>query len=358
MIQVPSHVNLVSELIPELSHYQDYLHPDLRAAVVGFGKMGVLHGTILNLLIPNSVAAVVERNRILNFAVSKLMKNVRFYRDIEKMLKKEEPSVVYVTTPAQSHCSVVRCLLEAGVKCIFVEKPPTRTSNELASLIDAMSPSQQVMVGFQKRFALPFRHARMLLSNSVLGDLERVSCWTKSSDVLSPTQRYDGVGRGVLLDVGVHLLDLLVWIFGDMRIKKASCVSVHTRVDDSFKAMLASENAIMVVFEAAWSSAEHRLPETVIEVHGSNGVLTVAEDRIRVTLREEHRLLGNRSELVMYRPQYYQDFPPVNVADPEYAIEDLHLLFSIHSSAEPLTSLRNSAQVMELVDGLYARVNR
>lgn len=64
---------------------------------MGFGKMEVL----LSLLMPNYVAPVVEHNRILSFTASRLMNNVNFYRDIEKILRKEDPSAVCATTPVQ-----------------------------------------------------------------------------------------------------------------------------------------------------------------------------------------------------------------------------------------------------------------
>ena len=53
-------------LAPEL----DYKPPGggLRLAVIGFGKMGVLHSTILNLLSPGSVRIIVEKSRLLRFS--------------------------------------------------------------------------------------------------------------------------------------------------------------------------------------------------------------------------------------------------------------------------------------------------
>jgi hypothetical protein len=63
--------------------------------------MGVLHGTTLNLLISDCVAPVAERSCVLTFAASMLMENFSFYRDIKKLLVKEDPSAAYVTTLVQ-----------------------------------------------------------------------------------------------------------------------------------------------------------------------------------------------------------------------------------------------------------------
>jgi len=348
---------LASLLMPEAEDYRDHICQDLRFAVIGFGKMGILHSAILNLLAPNSVRAVVDKSRLLTLGASKLMKSPKFYRNARDMLKTEDPNVVYVTTPAQSHCAIVSELVETGVRYIFVEKPPTTNSDELMTVIDKMQSNQLVMVGFQKRYSLPFRHARMLLSNSIIGDIEEVHAQMKSSDILAPTTRFDQLGKGVLLDSGVHLVDLLVWIFGTCTTEKSSCRSIHTHVDDYVKAALRTRDGAQVSLEVTWSSPEHRLPETLLEIHGSGGELRVTEDYLKVNCTESHPLLGDEAQLERYKPDYYRSLPPVNLADPEYALENIHFLFSINSFAEPLTSLRSTYQTMELLDELYRKAS-
>jgi len=347
----------VPVLIPELGNYKDYLRDDLEVAVIGFGKMGILHSATLSLLMPGCVRAVVDKSRLLTFGASKLMKAAKFYRNIGDMLKTEDPDVVYVTTPAQSHYAIVSELIEAGVKYIFVEKPPTTDSNELATTVEKIQNNQLVMVGFQKRYSLPFRHARMLLSNSIIGDIEGIYAHVKSSDIMAPTTRFDRLGKGVLLDSGVHLVDLLVWMFGTCKVEESSCGSIHTRVDDWLKARLKTEGDTQVALEITWSSPEHRIPETLLEIRGSAGALRVTEDYLKINRTDRHPLLGDQTQLVMYKPHYYQSLPPVNLADPEYTLENIHFLFSIHSSAEPLTSLKNVSPTMELVDELYRKAS-
>jgi len=348
-------VTLVTELVPEVANCADYLQQDLKFAVIGFGKMGILHSGILNLLNPNCVRAVVDKSRLLVFGASKLIKNIKFYRDVDKMLKSENPDIIYVTTPPQSHYEIVSKLLDARVGCIFVEKPPTTDSKELHSLIGKMGNNQMVMVGFQKRFALPFRHAKMLISEKVIGDVEEISAYIKSSDVMVPTVRFNSLGRGVLLDLGVHLVDLLLWMFNANIVEASRRRRIYTGVDDHFEAKLKTEDNVKVNVEATWCSAEHRLPETCIEVHASKGVLRVTEDHLNVESMERHPKLNDETKLATYRPHYYQGFPPVNLADPEYTLEDMHFLCSIHSRCEPLTSLTSVAGTMKLVDEIYEK---
>jgi len=348
---------LIPRLCPEVVDWRRYVNAkDLRIAVIGFGKMGLLHSCILNLLAPGAVRAVVDRSSFINFGASRLIKVVRFYRDIGRMLREVEPDAVYVTTPTSSHYSIVKDLLDRGVRYIFVEKPPTVNYEQLQQLISIKKPNQVVMVGFQKRYAPTFRHAKLLVDSGVIGEVLRVSSFIKSSDILKPTSRFNALRRGVLLDLGVHLVDLLTWFFRVEHVIKAESRSVYTRVDDLFTAELEAESGTRISLEASWSDPDYRVPETYMEIRGSLGTIRVTEDYLKVATSVEHPLLGGMKEVVLYRPHYYQGIPPVNLADPEYAIEEIHFLKSISKNEEPSTGIESSAKTMMLIDELYSKV--
>jgi len=351
--------SLILRLCPELANWGKHaVNNELRVAIIGFGKMGLLHSGILNLLAPGIVKAIVDKSLLLTFGASRLIKSIKFYRDIEKMLNEVEPSTVYVTTPISSHYPIVKSLLEHGVKYIFVEKPPTLNHKQLQSLVSMKKQGQIVMVGFQKKYALTFRHAKLLLENGVIGEVEKVHAYIRSGDILEPTNRFDALGRGVLLDLGVHLVDLLTWFSYVKDVARAEGKSLYTHVDDVFTAELEAENGIKISIEASWSSPEYRVPETYIEVQGSRGVIRVTEDYLKASTTIEHELLGNKKEVALYKPHYYKGIPPVNLADPEYTIENMHFLESIHRAWEPLTSIERSIETMRLVDELYEAAGR
>jgi len=335
--------SLISVLCPELVNWRErLLCSRLKIAIIGFGKMGLLHSGILNLLVPGVVKAVVDKSFLLVFGASRIIKSVKFYRNIEDMIDDVEPDAVYVTTSTSSHYPVVKRLLECGVRYVFVEKPPTVNYKQLLDLISIKKGGQVVMVGFQKRYALTFRHAKLLLDNGVIGEVEEVNAYIRSGDILEPTSRFDALGRGALLDLGVHLIDLLTWFFRIKSVERARSRSLYTRVDDMFTAELEAREGFKIFIEASWSNPDYRVPETYIEVKGSRGVLRVAEDYLKVSTSRECGLLGSKREVTLYKPHYYQGIPPANLADPEYTIEDIHFLESICEGREPLTSIEKS----------------
>jgi predicted dehydrogenase len=347
----------ILNLVPEAAERAKRAGENLTIAVIGFGKMGILHSSILNLLRPNCVRCVTDNSRLVTFGGSRLFKGVRFYRRIDEMLKNQALDAVYVTTTAQSHYRIMHCLLEAHVENIFVEKPPTTKLTELESLINEKRNNGTIMVGLQKRFALPFRHARMLVKQGVIGDVEEVFAYERSGDITVPTRRFSHLARGALLDLGIHLVDLLVWIFAAEKVEDCKGAKMYTDVDDYLEAQLRTRDNVKIHMEVTWSNPEYRFPETFIEVRGSKGQLTVTEDCLRAKCIDPHEMLSDKSEILMYRPQYYQSFPPVNIADPEYTLEDMHFLSSVNSHAESLTSLGNVVETMRLIDAIYAKVD-
>jgi predicted dehydrogenase len=335
------------QLLLDLGKWEENGLQDLRIAVLGFGKMGIMHSAIMNLLKPNSVKAVVDKSRLLTFGGSRVTKNTKFYTDLDKMLVREQPDVVCVTTPTASHHSLLSKLARCGMKYVFVEKPPTIKLKELLEISRIKKKSQVIMVGFQKRFALPFRHARILLSNGIIGNISSVHSYIRSGDIMAATSRFDSLERGVLLDLGIHLVDLLTWFFGANAVKQAFYRSVYTKVDDYFKAELVGENSVGITMEVTWSDQRCRQPETYIEVQGSLGTLKVTEDFLKVEM-----VSADTPGLVMFKPNYYQSLPPVNLGDPEYVLEDIHFLSCICSSTRPLTSLEEVTTTMTLIDRL------
>jgi len=317
-----------------------------KVAVIGLGKMGILHSTILNMLKPGIIKALVDRSRVIAIGFSRMVKNIRFYRDASKMVLKEIPDAVYITTPTNSHYSLLSLALSHGVKAIFVEKPPTTNSSQLKNLIKNARDETITMVGFQKKYSLTFRHAKQLLEMDMLGDVDEVYGYIKSGDVCSPTERFKPVGRGVLLDLGIHLIDLLLWMFGDMKVKYASYRTFYSELDDQYTVILhTKKGSFEVKIDATWSDPNFRIPETYIEVRGNKGVLKVTEDYLELNT--------NSNRISFYKPHYYKGIPPVNVADPEYTIEDMHFLLCLTQGLKPLTNLNNTLKTMELIDQVY-----
>jgi predicted dehydrogenase len=120
--------------------------------------------------------------------------------------------------PHQYHGPVAIDLLEAGIH-VLVEKPMALSTAECDAMIQASERSgARLAVGLLRRFAPTLRYTKDVLDSGMLGPIRSfdvregmVFRWpVKSAAMFSPQC------GGVLADIGTHVLDLLIWWFGDV----------------------------------------------------------------------------------------------------------------------------------------------
>jgi predicted dehydrogenase len=138
------------------------------------------------------------------------------YRDHRELIPHVDAAIVGV--PHQYHAPVTIDLLEAGIH-VLVEKPMALSTVECDAMIDASRRSGACLaVGLLRRFAPTLRYTKEVLESGMLGTIRSfdvregmVFRWpVKSAAMFSPQC------GGVLADIGIHVLDLLLWWFGDI----------------------------------------------------------------------------------------------------------------------------------------------
>jgi predicted dehydrogenase len=324
----------------------------MKISVIGLGKMGLLHAAIVTSLPDATVTSVCEKDLFLSAAAKAILpKNIAVYRDVKKMISEEDPEAVFVTTPIDTHVSIVEDLLKAKTDLsVFVEKPLAVSHEQARIACDAAKGSRGVqMVGFQKRFSPVFQKAREILEETVETPIFfRAYCL--SSDVLregSAWRSKKGSG-GVLLDSAPHLLDILIWFFGEPTSVMAVKKQVYSReVEDYVHAIFSYESGLQGHVDACWSVSNYRLPEFLLEIHGRNGMLTVTDDFVKFAAGKQTG--GNSGGQVHYR-QSFQTPVPFLLTDPEYTLEDVAFLHAIRTRTVPDANFSQAAKVNDLID--------
>lgn len=123
-----------------------------------------------------------------------------------------------VASPHGTHVPIGLELVAAGIP-ILVEKPLGTSTEEIVALRDASSRAGvAVAVNHTRRFIPAARRIRQMIQDGSLGEPRRADlaegdrfAWPAATAAMFG--RRSG-GRGVLLDVGVHVLDLMTWWFG------------------------------------------------------------------------------------------------------------------------------------------------
>jgi predicted dehydrogenase len=329
------------------------LNNPLKVGVVGLGKMGILHAGIVNSISDTSVTAICEKESFLTAAAKAFLpKRISIYKDYQKMVAEEQLDAVYITTPIGTHASIVKDLLKSNTALsIFVEKPLASSYEEAKVACEAVARSGGVnMVGFQKRFSQVFQKAKWLIEQEIMGGPIFFRSYCFSSDVLreGSSWRFRKNTGGVLLDSAPHLLDLLIWFFGEptrtMAVKKHVYSS---EVEDYVHAVLSYDSGLDGHVDACWSISNFRLPEFLIEIYGRNGVMTVTDDYVKSAPGRGSEKMGGGQT---FHRQSFETSPPFLLADIDYTMEDLAFLNAVRTRDAPQPSFVQAAKVNALID--------
>lgn len=199
------------------------------------------------------------------------------YRD----LLKEQLDILFVSLPTYLAAEVTLAGLERGLH-VFCEKPPGRDVSEVERVIEIEQrhPGQLLKYGFNHRYHDSVREALRIIQSGELGEIINLrGCYGKSKII-----SYSGgwraqreyAGGGILLDQGIHMVDLMRLFSGEF-VEVKSFVSNrywHHDVEDNVYALMRDERGRIAMLHSSATQWQHRfsleiaLTEGYIELRG------------------------------------------------------------------------------------------
>jgi predicted dehydrogenase len=186
----------------------------IRVGLVGFGMAGrVFHGPLISSVDGLELAAVVERH---SDNAAERYPGITTYRSLEAMLADNSLGLFVVATPNGTHFEVARQILDAG-KSVVVDKPTAVTSGEIAELMELAAARNAHLIPFHnRRWDSDFQTLYKLVREDLVG---RIVHLESTFDRWRPvpkarTWKEDPAQGGLLLDIGTHLGDEALALFG------------------------------------------------------------------------------------------------------------------------------------------------
>jgi predicted dehydrogenase len=209
--------------------------------LVGFGIAGrTFHAPVIRAVPGLHLTCIVQRTG--DSAVEKYP-DVRVVRNIDQLLADKGIRLVVIATPNDSHFELAKQCLLSG-RDVVVDKPFTNTFRE-AQELDQLARSEGCLLSVyqNRRWDGDFLTVRKLIGSGTLGRLALFeSHYDRYRLARRPSQWREaaGPGSGVLFDLGPHLVDQALLLFGmpeaiaaDVRIEREDAV-----VDDAFDILL------------------------------------------------------------------------------------------------------------------------
>jgi predicted dehydrogenase len=147
----------------------------LKVAIVGCGKIADGHiEEIQKMPAAAKVVAVADLEILMAEQIAVRYGVPAFYDDLDKLLAREKPDVVHITTPPGSHLALASKAIDAGAH-VYVEKPLTLNLADSQKLIaHANRAGKKLTIGYSYLFDPPALAMRDLIARGVLGDAVHV----------------------------------------------------------------------------------------------------------------------------------------------------------------------------------------
>lgn len=190
----------------------------VKAAVIGAG-IGKYHIQGYQKHPKAEVVAICDVNEAAAQAVACDFDIPCVYTDYKQMLAKAEFDCVSVCVPNKLHMPLTVACLEAG-KDVLCEKPLARTAAEGQKMVDAANKAGKLlMIQFNNRYRPEARILKQYVEDGTLGDIYMARAgWVRRNGIPGWggwfTQK-DMAGGGPIIDLGVHMLDLTMWLMGN-----------------------------------------------------------------------------------------------------------------------------------------------
>ncbi len=210
----------------------------VRVGLIGFGLAGqAFHAPVIRGVKGMELACILERRG--NKAKEKYPE-VRVARTLDEMLSDKTIGLVVVATPNDSHFSYTKACLEAG-RDVVVDKPFTPTMAEAEQLVRLAAERGRLVTVYQdRRWDGDFQTIKKLVKSGELGTVveyeSRFDRFRLESKPSAWRERPESAAGGVLWDLGPHLIDGALVLFGEPETVWASafCQRADSKIDDSF----------------------------------------------------------------------------------------------------------------------------
>ena len=267
----------------------------IKLAIVGAGRMGITHYSIINSNPAIEMVAVADPSTLILTMMEKYLP-VKTYKDYNDLLEKEAVDAILVCTPPNLHFPIIKKAAEKKIH-VFVEKPFTTKVKEATELMHIFSGTRLVnQVGYVNRFNDIFRKVKEFLNEGLIGNVirfksEMFSCTITGSDESSGWRATRESGGGAVFEMASHAIDLVNFLVGKPdKITGSSLNSIYSKnVEDAVSSTFIYKNGITGTLYINWSDTSYRKPTNKMEIFGDGGRILADQHSLKIFLNKPNQ---------------------------------------------------------------------
>jgi predicted dehydrogenase len=216
----------------------------MKVGIAGYGVVGKTRHRSIESNTSYQVTSISESNAE---ARKSIPAGIEVHNDYRSLIASKDIDVIFISLPNQFAADAASFSLKNGLH-VFCEKPPARSYAELLE-VEKQSlnfPKLKLMYGFNHRFHLSVEEAKSLIDSNSLGRMINIKGVYGKSQLISFNQtdwrtNREASGGGILLDQGIHMLDLIRYLSGE------NFTKVFSFIDNAFWNYDVEDNAYVLM---------------------------------------------------------------------------------------------------------------
>ena len=227
----------------------------LKVGIAGYGVVGKKRKKILEKIPGINVIAISDKNpknRILN-------KKIKFFNDYKKLFK-QNLDILFISLPNKYAADATVNAIKKNIN-VFCEKPPARNIHELKKVLNEFKKKNKIKLkyGFNHRYHDSIILAKKIIDSGKYGKLVNLKGLYGKSKIISFASgqwrsNKSMAGGGILLDQGIHLLDIMRFFCGEFKEIKSLVNNNYWKYkveDNAYVIMRSLKNAVAMVHSTA-----------------------------------------------------------------------------------------------------------
>ncbi len=330
----------------------------LRVAVVGLG-IGSHHARVVAGSGKAELVALCDASTARLEHCGKELAVKTLFNDYKKMLRETRPDAVIVATPNVHHAPITIAALNAGAH-VLCEKPMAMNTREALRMADAADrKKRKLMINFSYRFTPAAWALKQIVDSGAVGDVYYAKTrWHRNRGIPGFGGWFGQKklsGGGPLIDLGVHRIDMAMWLMGDPNPvsvsgstynKLGSALARKMKksfdVEDLAVALIRFDNGATLIAEISWMLNGERNEDMATYLYGTKAGIC-------------HRNLGDSYD---YEACIFGEIGGVyatsKVKIPVHGPNSVsHFLDVVTEGVKPIVTPQQGINVMKVLDGIY-----
>ncbi len=324
-----------------------------RVGVIGCGFFGRFHLQSWRELATEGVeiAAVCDADATRTEATAAEFDIARWYSDPAALLAEGGIDLVDIATRMDTHRALVEAAVAAGIPTV-VQKPMGPVREDCLAMVEAAEKAGVFFAVHENfRFQAPMVRVREIIGSGEIG----TPTWARIAfrtglDVYRNQPYFYGEERLVILDLGIHLLDLARVLLGE--VERVSCETQRrndrVKAEDTATMLLRHRSGAVSLAECTYENRRSDRAETLVEIEASDGGIDVAADGVIVVTTRS----GIRREQVP-KPALAWAAPPLQFVQGSVLATCRHMLQAVREGRDAETSGRDNLKTYALVEAAY-----